>query len=68
MSRREIEELKRQLKATESDNRKLAQTLTEERNKPPEVKYETRTEYVKPDDYDELRSYQILGIDVLFSG
>lgn len=62
MSRREIEDLKRQLKSekqaresVESDNRKLAQSLTEERNKPPEVRYETRTEYVKPDDYEELR-------------
>ncbi|WP_374488396.1 hypothetical protein [Virgibacillus sp. AGTR] len=73
MTVRELRELKRQLKATEAkaqqaqqarelsdeDNRKLAQTLTEERNKPPEVKYETRTEYVKPDDYDELLAWSL---------
>lgn len=53
MTVRELREVKKALKQSEEDKRKLGQLLTEERNKPPEV------EYVKDNESEEqLRLYR----------
>jgi len=67
MSRRQIEELKRQLKQAEQQadaERKERERLEEENvklaNKPPEIRYETKTEYIEvdntPKDYESVKA------------
>ncbi|WP_077297356.1 DUF3102 domain-containing protein [Virgibacillus pantothenticus] len=65
MTVRELRQLKADLKRAEEQRRQAEQQAELERkererlealaNKPPEVRVETKTEYVEPDDYEDLR-------------